>query len=690
MDVIHVATGSQMQERKSEIMTDTIVDGVIQAVLDQGILTKAQIQETWGIGEEDYKELRNRVLARQPAIRKGPPGVGGLKVGKHPGKHRVEVGGNPLLVRTDWEQGAVARLSELLSRGVLEDLLGPLLQSLRHARLAESGSARRSTKQELAAALLLNHGVDLFFDRDIRRAVAKATRVSAPSRWYPGKRAAIRFVSDAGFPRELAGIPAEDASPDHEYFDGRSGLPPLLDFQSEVKDELDRTLRSPGERALVTLPTGAGKTLIAVESIRDLTWARFEPTDRVGNASVVLWLAHTDELCEQACACFRQVWQASDGIPPLLLVRLWGRYTRDLAMPRKIRQESLSRMCVLVSTPQRIVNLLGHRTEAKQEVVRELRKNLRLLVIDEAHRAAAWSYRRLIEDLVTEDRAMSVVGLTATPFREVYHGRECETGTAELKAIFRRLIQPTATLGENPRACLQQMGVLAQPIFETILTNLPLRLPDLARLQDLSEEELKRLDRILAFQADNTQRRLAIFKRILPIAQQPENSILYFGPTVQDAESMSCLLQQRGVKSAVISGRTRDATRRRTVADFKAGRIRVVCSCEALTTGFDAPVVSHVVMARPTTSLVLLEQLVGRGLRGPRFGGTESCVILDCADNYEGDRPELGYSQFQRVWCEQSAESAPSNCGRGRRTARHAVNASGASARQFERATAAE
>jgi superfamily II DNA or RNA helicase len=71
-----------------------------------------------------------------------------------------------------------------------------------------------------------------------------------------------------------------------------------------------------------------------------------------------------------------------------------------------------------------------------------------------------------------------------------------------------------------------------------------------------------------------------------------------------------------------------------------------------LTTGFDAPKVSHVVMARPTVSQVLYEQMVGRGLRGRVFGGTDTCVILDCQDDFGNTpvRPELGYRRFRRIW----------------------------------------
>jgi DNA repair protein RadD len=100
----------------------------------------------------------------------------------------------------------------------------------------------------------------------------------------------------------------------------------------------------------------------------------------------------------------------------------------------------------------------------------------------------------------------------------------------------------------------------------------------------------------------------------------------------------------------VVSGATRDVTRRRVIGEFKNQSLRVLCNCEVLTTGFDAPRVTHVVIGRPTVSRVLYEQIVGRGLRGPKFGGTETCTIIDCHDEISGTRPTLGYESFRRIW----------------------------------------
>jgi superfamily II DNA or RNA helicase len=167
--------------------------------------------------------------------------------------------------------------------------------------------------------------------------------------------------------------------------------------------------------SLVSLPTGAGKTRVAVESIRDWLTERYDPATMVVSRGAVLWLAHTEELCEQAYACFKQVWEASTQVAPLLLVRFWCRYTQDLERHRDALAKVLHSPCVLISTPQRVVNLLKGDSAQARTVVADLRKSLGTLIVDEAHRAAASSYREILGNLVTD--GTQVVGLTATPFR---------------------------------------------------------------------------------------------------------------------------------------------------------------------------------------------------------------------------------------------------------------------------------
>ena len=95
---------------------------------------------------------------------------------------------------------------------------------------------------------------------------------------------------------------------------------------------------------------------------------------------------------------------------------------------------------------------------------------------------------------------------------------------------------------------------------------------------------------------------------------------------------MSVMLRKAGYLANYIINETRLSTRRKTIEDFSSGKIQFLCNCEILTTSFDEPRIDHVIMARPTISQVLYEQMIGRGLRGELFGGTKTCKILICED----------------------------------------------------------
>ncbi len=627
-------------------MPPALVHEIEAAVLEQGALTRQQVQETWQLTDEVYAEIR-RQLAERDRVEVGSQRTGGFRAKTQRGPLPRETPDE--LLREHWESEVVARLTDLFQHKELEELLGELAHTVRQSRVARKGEDRRGTKSELATALVIQHGMDLLATPSIRHAIGKAVRVEAPKRWVPGKPAALDFVRAAELPMLLAGLPSDEAPPSYEFLEGRVRLPELEDFQNEVRREMALAIAPrQGHRSIVTLPTGAGKTRVAVQAIRDWLYSLYEPERGPTSPAAVLWLAHTEELCEQACACFRQVWQGSESVAPLLLLRFWGGYTSDLGTHRDTLKRALESPSVLVSTPQRIVNLLENPQEHAATLVRELRSSLGLLVVAEAHLAAAPSYRRILQDVVAAD--VPVIGLTATPFRMEYHD-DPEAGTRELREIFRNLIEPIRTLGPSPRARLQERGILARPDFVAIQTDQQLRIPSLDEGALATEGDIERIDRILAVKTDRSPRRLVILDHLLPLARDPSNLILYFGPSVRDAECMAYLLRERGIPAAVVSANTREATRRRLIDRFKRAELRVLCNCEVLATGFDAPRVTHVVMARPTVSQVLYEQMIGRGLRGKQFGGTEVCQVLDCVDDYRGPvRPELGYRRFQAIW----------------------------------------
>ena len=70
-----------------------------------------------------------------------------------------------------------------------------------------------------------------------------------------------------------------------------------------------------------------------------------------------------------------------------------------------------------------------------------------------------------------------------------------------------------------------------------------------------------------------------------------------------------------------------------------------------LTTGFDAPNTNAVVITRPTTSLVLYSQMIGRGIRGPKMGGTKECIIVDIEDNIINlPSEQTAFNYFNSHW----------------------------------------
>jgi len=76
----------------------------------------------------------------------------------------------------------------------------------------------------------------------------------------------------------------------------------------------------------------------------------------------------------------------------------------------------------------------------------------------------------------------------------------------------------------------------------------------------------------------------------------------------------------------------------------------ILCNYGVLTTGFDAPKVEAVVIARPTDSPVLYEQMIGRGMRGPLNGGTVECRIVDLIDHIERFGGQMAYTRFLEYW----------------------------------------
>jgi superfamily II DNA or RNA helicase len=217
--------------------------------------------------------------------------------------------------------------------------------------------------------------------------------------------------------------------------------------------------------------------------------------------------------------------------------------------------------------------------------------------------------------------------LSATPFR---------TDDDESQRLARRFDNRWLPADqERLYARLRAQGVLAQPRYEPLDSGVGLTDEEMDRLGRFGsswegldfENLLEAINQRLAGDARRNERLVKC------IEASTERSILFFTNSVAHAEEMAARLHLAGISAAAISSSTPTAARRYFLERFQRGQIRVLCNHSVLTTGFDAPRTDMVLIARQVFSPVRYMQIVGRGLRGEKNGGTPSCRIVTVIDN---------------------------------------------------------
>jgi len=247
-----------------------------------------------------------------------------------------------------------------------------------------------------------------------------------------------------------------------------------------------------------------------------------------------------------------------------------------------------------------------------------------VLVIDEAHHAAAKSYRDLIHVATNRRPRVELLGLTATPTRTD------KSEIAHLKKLF-----PNGVLYQVEMADLIEQGILSTPYCRTVKTNQNFdrtftaqELRYLDRFGELSPSMLSRIGR-------STARNKLIADHF--IANRSEyGQTLIFATNIAHCYSLSELLKKKGIRADYIASARHDGQINDDVLNrYRGGDLDVLVSVEMLTEGVDLPRTKTVFLARPTGSEILMRQMVGRALRGERAGGLPQAWIVSFADHWE-------------------------------------------------------
>ncbi|PWC17396.1 DEAD/DEAH box helicase [Brenneria corticis] len=382
----------------------------------------------------------------------------------------------------------------------------------------------------------------------------------------------------------------------------------LRPYQREAVSATLEYFRRHTQPAVIVLPTGAGKSLVIAELAK---LAR----------GLVLVLAHVKELVAQNHAKYCA----------------WGLEADIFAAGLQQRQ---SQGKVVFGSVQSVARNLDR-----------FEQSFSLLIVDECHRIGDdddSQYQQIIRHLQQTNPQLRLLGLTATPFRlgkgwiYQYHYHGMIRGDEH--SLFRDCIYELPLRYMIKHGFLVPPERLDMPIVQYDFSRLAARSNGLFSEADLNHE-LKRQQRITPH----------IISQIVDYAQT-RLGVMIFAATVEHALEIHGLLPPG--QAALVSAETPPAERDAHIADFKRQRLRYLVNVAVLTTGFDAPHVDLIAILRPTESVSLYQQIVGRGLR--LFPGKTECLILDYAGNpHDLHTPEVGHSKPHRdsqpvqVFCPQ-------------------------------------
>jgi DNA repair protein RadD len=352
----------------------------------------------------------------------------------------------------------------------------------------------------------------------------------------------------------------------------------LRAYQQEAVDRTLNYFRKQRSPAVIVLPTGAGKSLVIAE-LAKIAKGR------------VLVLAHVKELVEQNHLKYQ-----SYGLQA-------GIYSAGL-------NQKDSAQKVIFGSIQSVA-------KAKETFF----KDFTLVVIDECHRVsldADSQYAQVIKQLKLNNPRICILGLTATPYRLglgwIYnYALRGEVKTQELR-FFKHCIY------ELPLQYMIRNRYLTPPVK----VDIPVTSYDFSALTNGGRTyTMAQLEEAL-----HQQRRLTplIIKNIIDITESDERQgVMIFSSTVKHAQEIMDHLPAG--QARLVLGNTELSERDQIVNDFKQKAFKYLVNVSVLTTGFDAAHVDVIAILRPTESVSLYQQIVGRGLR--LDADKRDCLVLD-------------------------------------------------------------
>lgn len=366
----------------------------------------------------------------------------------------------------------------------------------------------------------------------------------------------------------------------------------LRPYQLKVEQELyegwdfDNPANSPYRRQMLFVPTGGGKTIIF----------NYITSKLLAKGDSVMILAHRDELIQQAAQKYR-AWFG--GHADIIKGGIHRTFLEDLKIGS-------------IQTVSRRISKCGTTDNL------HLRKVPKLIIFDEGHHIGASTYKKVIDYFPDS----LILAVTATPCRLTGEGFE--------DVIDRLVLGPSVKELEQmwKESEGKDTGLCEDKILNILLYS------GLRKIKKVrGDYDQKELNKVL-----NTDRACEAIAEAYIEYAKGKKTIAYVvkGESKLDGKRMhqrlSEHLQKKGIKADYIDAKTEDRDRKNKLDRLRRGEIEVICNMELFTEGFDAPSVDCILLARPTMSLSLYLQMVGRGKRpdGPQ---KEHNLVLDFVQN---------------------------------------------------------
>ena len=354
----------------------------------------------------------------------------------------------------------------------------------------------------------------------------------------------------------------------------------LRDYQVHMLDAFTGAINRGQMGIYGVLPTGCGKTRVASELLKQSLPLRS------------LWVVHTRELVHQAADAIRE--NVKDAH-----IRV-GAITRAPTVGIVMADDDETDADIVVGSVQTLRS--SHR-------IAGLGRMGGVCVIDECHHVTSDNTYADLVAFVREQWNMPVVGLTATPFR------------SDSKA-----------LNEVLPDCVFERTI-ADMIRDGWLCDLRYKSVQIDGL-DLSEAKMVRRLGEVDFSESSIAPKVEASDVVAEVADKTASEVrhrgvpsLAFCTSVNHAVMLANAYNLRGVSAAAVYGAMPLARRMEVLRRWRDGSIQMVTNCAVLTEGFDYPQIGTLVIARPTMSVTLYTQMVGRGTRV--VDGKSDCVILD-------------------------------------------------------------